>query len=82
MERASLKIEGQGHPLPRQVVVVGADEQTADDYERHVTIIFICSFNQGRLTPLQEAADRGIAFQTDGDFIRAASFSMGADLGE
>jgi hypothetical protein len=34
------------------------------------------SSHQRRLTPLQEAADRGIAFETDGNFVCSARFGM------
>jgi hypothetical protein len=36
---------------------------------------------QRRLTLLEEAADGGLAFETDGDFVRLASFVMGTGLG-
>jgi hypothetical protein len=36
------------------------------------------SSGQGRLTPLQEAADRGIALETDRDLVCAAGFAVGA----
>ena len=40
------------------------------------------SRHQRRLAPLQEAADRGIAFETDGDFVRVARFAVCPDLGQ
>ena len=40
------------------------------------------SSRQRRLTLLQEAADRGVALETDCDFVGVASFAMCARLGQ